>query len=173
MFVDVFTEPGKGGNRKLVRFFRKTGGQAGIINDILGKAEADGLTALERAMMLQAGLNEAAKFVQNDARRRVRVKTGTLRKSIKSRRRPLRNVRHPSPFEDYARVVVNAKTAPHWHLIEWGRKAGVAKSGHRYGSAPAYPYLTPAYVGNEDILEQFVVSFALKEYRAIIARKSR
>ena len=173
MHVSVFTEPGYGGNRKLVQLLKRPSGKAGIINDILGQAEADGLTALERAMMIQSGLNEAAKWVQNEARRRVRVKTGTLRKAIKSRRRPLRNVTSPSPFHDYARVRIDAKLAPHWHLIEWGRKAGTAKSGHKYGSAPAYPYITPAYRDNADVLEQIVYVESIKAYREILRRKAR
>jgi len=71
----------------------------------------------------------AARFVRDEARALVPVRTGLLRSAIfASQGKPEKWPKGPSVI-----VGVNAKKAPHGHLIEFGT-----------ARAPAHPFLRPA-----------------------------
>ena len=134
------------------------------LSSVLGLADEatriDGLSDDERAEMLQAGMAAAARRVRDEAKKRVRVKTGGLRRSIKLevphsfKVSVRRGVARREERADFARVRVKG---PHWYLIEFGRKAGYSGSAGfgtgRYPPAPPYPYLNPALLETQD--EQF------------------
>lgn len=77
---------------------------------------------MELAVWLNENALEIAKNVARDARGKVKVKTGNLRKSIRAKK---------SKFEGGGAIVV--ASAPHAHLVEYGHKG-----------APAKPFLRPA-----------------------------
>ena len=76
----------------------------------------------ELAQFINENCLEIAQQIAKDARASVNVVTGNLKKSIRAKK---------SKFDDGGAIVV--ATAPHAHLIEYGRK-----------NAPAYPFLRPA-----------------------------
>ena len=123
---------------------------AGSLGSILGRIEADGLSKNIRNDILQIGLKAAADVVERDAKKNVRVRTGQLKRSIRSTR-PQRRVRGDYyKARDYAQVKVSGRN---WFVVEFGRQAGTTVWGDRYGSSPGYPYLRPAI--NDTHKEQF------------------
>jgi HK97 gp10 family phage protein len=89
------------------------------------------LAATLDAEEVEETLLEGAGIVVSDARSRVRVKTGKLRRAIKAKRgkRPNRSIAN-------CYAVVDFKVARHAYLVEYGSSR-----------APAHPYFRPAIDG--------------------------
>ena len=150
---------------------------------LAAQAEADGLDEEERSRMIQAGMKAAAQVVQADAKRRVRVRTGNLRRHIKVEApRTVRVYRSQRRFDevqaDFARIRV---TAHHWYVVEFGRKAGPEyRAGGQFGigqydypPAPPYPYLNPALETTQKEQFERCIVRARNTWQNIADRKRR
>lgn len=73
-------------------------------------------------------LLKGARLIQQDMRRRVKVKTGRLKRAIRVKKAKRRGRWNPSAF-----AAVDRKKAPHAHLVENGTSR-----------APAHPFARPA-----------------------------
>ena len=148
-------------------FAPRTSGSDSVLGLARQATEVDGLTEDERSLMIQAGMANAARLVRDEARKRVKVVTGTLRRSIKvnipGRIKVNSRSRSSNPETVQADFVRLEVSAPHWYIIEFGRKAGETDWGTWYPSAPAYPYLNPALDSTQE--EQFT--------RCIIGMRTR
>lgn len=93
---------------------------------------------LELARHINENAEQIAKQIAVDAKSKINNVTGTLGRSVKARK---------SKFDDGGWIVM--ATAPHAHLIEFGRRG-----------APAYPFLRPALDQNITAAKQ---AFGVKD----------
>lgn len=114
----------------------------------------DKLDAKVKRRIGQRSLRRAITPLRDDARSRVNVKTGNLRKSIKI------SVKKISKTSILAQV---KSTAPHAHLVEYGHNIVMlnSKTGKKFSIGKRtreFPFLTPAFDQNVEnmlrILEQ-------------------
>lgn len=84
----------------------------------------------------RAGQFAAAQVAVRGMRKFVNAKSGETHKGINARRRP--------------KEIVAEITANLWYILEYGRKAGTASSGRRYGSAPPHPFIERGFNATVD-----------------------
>ena len=117
--------------------------------------ENSGLPGRGRDSVKLAGLRAASQVVAREMRKKVPVRTGLLRSSIKARS-SVRTV------EAQVRV-----EKPHWILIEYGVKRGVAVTGRPYGPIRAQPFIEPSFIYTaEKQLEKAAIAMT-KEFNRI------
>lgn len=102
-------------------------------------------------------LLEGARIIRDDAKKRVRKKTGTLRKAIRAK--AFRNSHKTTPG---AFAAVDRKKAPHGHLVEFGTV-----------NAPPHPYMRPAAVATKGQVTTVVKKGLADGIDAIVRRQPR
>lgn len=86
---------------------------------------------------VRAAYSRGATILAKEARRRVPVKTGALKRSI------TRKIR-VNQRQHYALVGADYAIAPHQHLVEFGSAERKRSSGGSTGASPPQPFLRPA-----------------------------
>ena len=107
--------------------------------------------------VIVSGMRAAGLFIRKEMRKRIRNRTGALSRSIKIRSRSRK------------REVDIRVEAPHWYILEFGRRPGTTKDGRRYAGAPPYPFIEPAF--NDTQQEQ--VKIAIDKMREELTRLAR
>jgi HK97 gp10 family phage protein len=119
----------------------------------------DGAKELEAALralpgtlakgVLQRALVKAARPMVDDAKSRVRRRTGRLASKINvSTQLSRRQKRGRAREKGLAEAFVGASPARHAHLVELGSGPRHHKSGKYVGQMPASPFLRPAFEAN-------------------------
>ncbi len=86
---------------------------------------------------VRAAYSKGATILAKEAKRRVPVKTGALKRSI------TRKIR-VNQRQHYALVGADYAIAPHQHLVEFGSAERKRSSGGSTGASPPQPFLRPA-----------------------------
>lgn len=120
-------------------------------------------------------VREGAKVVQKDAKQKVSVKSGTLKKAIIVRAKSKKETRKDiiaAAVSIRSKGTKRSKAAPHAHLIEYGHqlvKGGkLGQGGKVIGFVAARPFLRPAFDrGKSRVLNTMRRVFAqgIKQYK--------
>lgn len=105
--------------------------------------------------VVQRALLKAVRPVEEDAKTRVRVRRGNVKRRIavstKLSRRQKRAAKASGKGKPLVEIYVGAAPARHAHLLEFGTgPRRHKKSGKSTGSMPPFPFMRPAWDGNKD-----------------------
>jgi len=115
---------------------------------------------MQRAVMRKA-LTQTGAIVRKAARAKVPVRTGGLKKSIKSK------VSVKEEARSYVDVFVSK---PHGHLIEFGHAIKATKGGPSFGHVPAHPFMRPAVDESHAEIVGSFVTFINQQIQAQAAK---
>jgi len=99
---------------------------------------------------VRAAYSRGATILAKDAKRRVPVKTGDLKRSI-TRKIRVNQKKH------YALVGADYSIAPHQHLVEFGSAERQRSSGGSTGASPPRPFLRPALENKKREIARLII----------------
>ena len=139
------------------------------MNDLLRRAGFPVLNDAGKSVLQRRALNAVAKAARKIVQDAVPVKkTPYEGKRARQGRRPgFSRSRVKSKSGNTRRAAKVVTDAPLWHILEFGRQAGVTEKGRRYPAAPAFPSLLPAIndAGNQRKLQRVYVQAFRRELR--------
>ncbi|MEN8819910.1 MAG: HK97-gp10 family putative phage morphogenesis protein [Abyssibacter sp.] len=112
------------------------------------------LQRLERATagkVLRAGARDAMKPVIQEVAQNVPIDSAQLIESLK-----LSSTVGEGGYAASGGIRIRPKTAPHWHLVEYGTQARTHANGKSTGAMPAKPVFRPAFDKHRrNVVERF------------------
>jgi len=108
-----------------------------------------------RPKIIEGSLFSGANIIRNEARSRAPRRTGALQQAIVSQAMPMK-FGVPEVAVSWRKGKSSRSTAFYGIMVEKGTKNRVRKDGGRTGSAPAQPFLIPAYDAKKEQAQRVI-----------------
>lgn len=108
-----------------------------------------------RPKIIEGCLFSGANIIRNEARSRAPRRTGALQQAIVSHAMPMK-FGVPEVAVSWRKGKSSRSTAFYGIMVEKGTKERVRKDGGRTGSAPAQPFLIPAYDAKKEQAQRVI-----------------